>query len=329
MTCVAATAHADQTKPGAEPKADPQPAVAVGADAKPEVARAPRRDPRAAEKAKDAELLALTDDPRLGNADQIDGTEARGVVAFTFDDGPDPDTTPAVIDALQKYDVPATFFIVTRRIAGKLGAPSREILARELAAGFLVGSHTVTHPSLRRSSTKTIAHEIDQSIRTLSAEAARPIGLFRPPFGAIDGRGRSWRKKRGLTEVLWSIDTLDWQARNAERLRKKVLKMILKQDGGVVLMHDVKEITAGVIGSILDDLEAENCSRLANQTQPIVPVSLHYFVRDKRVLREIPDDVKQRTAAYRAALPARCASRPKLSDVLELLPAVFGLAATQ
>ena len=66
-----------------------------------------------------ANLRSLTHDPVLGKADRVDGDEATGVVAFTFDDGPNPETTPAVIDALEKYDVPATFFIVTRRLDGQ------------------------------------------------------------------------------------------------------------------------------------------------------------------------------------------------------------------
>ena len=276
------------------------------------VAFAEKTDPVAAKKpvAKD-DFKDLTNDPLLGKADKISGTEMKGVVAFTFDDGPDANTTPAVIDACEKYDIPATFFIVTRRIVGKHGAKPRELIARMLKGGFLVASHSVTHPNLRSSTTKVMSSEIDNSIKVLSKEAARPIGLFRPPFGAIDNRGRGWLKKRGLTEVQWSVDTLDWQARNAEKLRKKVLKMILAQQGGVVLMHDVKPITAKIVASVFDDLEAENCARLADNKEPIVPVSIHYFLRDKKQPRAIPEDVKKRTDAYRAALPARCAKRPK------------------
>jgi peptidoglycan/xylan/chitin deacetylase (PgdA/CDA1 family) len=257
------------------------------------------------------ELAELTNDPLLGKADRIEGTEMKGVVAFTFDDGPDANTTPAVIDACEKYDIPATFFIVTRRLVGKHGAKPRELLARMVKGGFLVASHSVSHPNLRTASTKVMSTEIDTSIKTLAKEAARPIALFRAPFGAIDKRGRSWLKKRGLTEVFWSVDTLDWQAKNAEKLRKKVFKMILAQDGGVVLMHDVKPITAKIVASVFDDLEAENCARLADKKEPIVPVSLHYFLRDKKQPRAIPADVKKRTEAYRAALPGRCAKRPK------------------
>src|SRR5690348_4123877 len=87
-----------------------------------------------------------TDDPALGKASRVNGNEMHGVVAFTFDDGPNPATTPAVIDALEKYDVPATFFIVTSRVAGKYGDKGREVLALEIADGFLVGDHSSTHP---------------------------------------------------------------------------------------------------------------------------------------------------------------------------------------
>ena len=76
-------------------------------------------------------------------------------------------------------------------------------------------------------------------------------------------------------------------------------------------MHDVKPITAQVIAQVFDDLEAENCARLGAEREPIVPVSLHYFVRDNKQARALPPEVKKRTDAYRAALPGRCAKRPK------------------
>lgn len=255
-------------------------------------------------------LLAMTDDPVFGKADKIDGDEAPGMVTFTFDDGPNPETTPAVMDALEKYDVPATFFIVTQRLVGKNGEKPRAILQRMVDAGFAIGSHSISHPNLRLASKDKLAKEIDGSIRTLSPAAKQPIGLFRFPFGATNKLGRARLKKLGLTEAFWSIDTLDWQAKNADKLRKKVFEMIVKQKGGVVLMHDVKPITAKIIAGVLDDLEAENCQRLANKGEPILPVSLHYFVKDGKTARSVPDAVKKRTEAYRVNLPKRCAKRP-------------------
>ncbi|MEO6773108.1 MAG: polysaccharide deacetylase family protein [Kofleriaceae bacterium] len=260
-------------------------------------------------------LKSLTDDPILGNSPRLNGNEVHGLVAFTFDDGPNPATTPAVIDALEKYDIPATFFIVTQRLLGKHGVASREVLARELADHFLVGSHSVSHKLLKTAGAALVAKEIDASFRTLARDADRPIGLFRPPYGALSGSARARLKQLGVTEVIWSIDTLDWKAHDADRLRKKVLRMILHDHGGVVLMHDIKPITAKIIAEVLDDLEAENCRRLAAKPaqEPIWPVSLHYFLRDaKTTSRPVPKDVQRRTDAYKAALPNRCKNRSPL-----------------
>ena len=284
----------------------------------------PSKPAKADRKAEAKKLAAIavepneyTNDPVLGQATRVSGEEARGVVHFTFDDGPNPETTPAVLDALAKYDVPATFFVVTRRLAGKHGEKPREILARTIADGHLVASHSVTHRHLGKATGKTLDAELDASFKALSLAAKQPIGLFRAPFGALGGAGRARLKKLGVTEVFWSIDTLDWQAKDADKLRKKTLQMIVKQNGGVVLFHDVKQVTAEIIAGVLDDLEAENCKRLAAKQDPIVPVSLHYFLRDGKKARAVPEAVTKRTDAYKQALPGRCAKRPAPAPIAD------------
>jgi hypothetical protein len=76
----------------------------------------------------------------------------------------------------------------------------------------------------------------------------------------------------------------------------------------------VKPITAKIIADVFDDLEAENCQRLTDKREPIIPVSLHYFLKTGKTHRAIPEPVKARTEAYRAALPTRCAARPPNPD---------------
>jgi peptidoglycan/xylan/chitin deacetylase (PgdA/CDA1 family) len=296
------SASAEKTQP-VKPKAPEEKAP------KPKAPKVPKK-PRKPKEPK-VDVLTLTADPKLAKADRIEGEELRGYVAFTFDDGPSPQTTPAVIDALEKYNVPATFFIVSQRLLGKYGEKSRAILQRLVKGGFTIASHSYSHPNLRGSNATKLTLEIDDAIRILARESGKMIGLFRAPFGALDAASRGWLKKRGLTEAFWSVDTLDWKARDSERLRKKTIGMIVKQEGGVVLLHDVKPITAKITALVLDDLEAENCKRLADKKlEPILPVSIHYFIRDKKVQRPIPDEVKKQTDAYRAALPGRCAKRP-------------------
>ena len=157
------------------------------------------------------------------------------------------------------------------------------MLAHELADGFTVGSHSVTHRNLKNGD-RRYDRQGDRRVvsHAFAKWANRPIGLFRPPYGALSGAGRHRLTQLGVTEVIWSIDTLEWKAHDARKLRAKVLSMILAQNGGIVLMHDVKPITAKIIADVLDDLEAENCRRLAANEPPIWPVSLHYFLRDDK-----------------------------------------------
>lgn len=255
-----------------------------------------------------------TADAVVGGADRIEGNEAdKNLVAFTFDDGPDKNTTPLVLDALDRYNIPAAFFIVTQRIVGKHGEIPRQLLEREHKAGHLIGSHSVTHKHLGKAAGEVLDKEVDGSLRTLVRITGRHVGLFRPPFGALSKEGKNRVGQRGLTNTLWSIDTLDWQAKSGEKLRAKVGKMILADKGGVVLMHDVKKITAEVVAGIFDDLEADNCAKLAAGQPPIIPVSLHYFLKRGKEARAIPADVAARTEAYRRDLPNRCAKRPAVA----------------
>jgi peptidoglycan/xylan/chitin deacetylase (PgdA/CDA1 family) len=289
-------AAAPSTGSAAAATTDPMPPEQVDAGA--------RLDPR--------RLKTLTDDPIVGKAHAVSGEEHPGVVAFTFDDGPNPETSPIVIDALEKYDIPATFFIITQNITGKgeHATRSRAVLQRELDRGFLVGAHSVSHPNLKNATGDEIEKEVDGSLRALALTARRPIGMFRPPYGALSGAGRMRLHQLDVTEVQWSIDTLDWKAKDAQRLRKKVFKMIVDQNGGVVLMHDRVKLTSEIIAGVLDDLEAENCRRLAASQEPIWPVSIHYFLRERdKTPRAVPKDVEARTAAYKAELPTRCAAR--------------------
>ena len=305
VAALAASATARRRAPTAPKKKQPQAhamvAIAKSATAAPEPTKAPEPNP-------------YTNDPILAGAERVVGHDKPGYVAFTFDDGPSPETTPAVLEALEKYNIPATFFIVTRHITEHEAEKGRELLTREIQHGFTIGNHTAHHANLGKADEKKLFAEMDEAFATLSTEAKRPIGLFRAPYGRLNSKARTRLQKLGATEVFWSIDTRDWQTKDAAKLRKKVLKEIRAENGGVVLMHDTRKITAETIANVLDDLEAENCRRLAAKEEPIWPVSLHYFLREHdNSPRALPDDVVKRTAAYKAALPGRCAQRPQPS----------------
>jgi peptidoglycan/xylan/chitin deacetylase (PgdA/CDA1 family) len=252
-------------------------------------------------------------EPVLGDAQRVDGDEGGDVIAFTFDDGPNETTTPVVLEALKTYGIPATFFVVTKRLRGKVGRPRRELVLRELAEGHLVGSHTVSHPNLRSLGKAAVVKEIDQSLKTLTGITKAPIGMFRPPFGALGGTGAAQLAKRNLTDVRWELDSYDFRTPNPRKLRKRVAKMIEAGGRGVILFHDTKQSTSKAIVDILDDLEAMNCARLDAGQEPVLPVTLHYFLRDHGKQRPVPPEVAAKTQAYRDGLPARCSARQQKS----------------
>jgi len=239
--------------------------------------------------------------------------ETHAWVAFTFDDGPSYKTTPDVIATLEKYDVPATFFVAGWRLDGKhkkLVQRNSAVLREAVRRGFHVGNHTHRHKNLRALSEKGFEQEIERSAHAIANVTGVWPHLMRPPYGKSSDKIRAYLDQEGYSEVQWSIDSDDYLIKRPEVLRKRTLREIVKKKGGVVLFHDTKPKTAAALPGILDDLEALNCRRLARGELLLLPVSLHYFAREKNGKpRPVPPEVAARTERYRERLPARCRAR--------------------
>lgn len=256
--------------------------------------------------------LARLDSRAFANARRVSGRERSGLVTFTFDDGPSPATTPRILAILERYEVPGTFFVVGRRFRGSSRAAQRGVeLLREIAdRGHAIGNHTTRHQRLTRQSPAAARTAIDDNAEAIAAVLGQEPKLFRPPYGAINRRVRKHLEKRGDTEVLWSIDSHDYQKHRADTLRQRVSRAIVRRGGGVVLFHDTKRWTAKALSGVLDDLEAENCRRLEAGETPILPVSIHYFLHERDgAERPLPPEITAQTHRYRQGLPDRCAAR--------------------
>src|SRR5690606_36619965 len=127
---------------------------------------------------------------------------------------------------------------------------------------------------------EVMAAEIEQAADAIEAEVGFRPYLFRPPYGGMNDRARAFLAETGYIEARWSIDSSDFRTELRKTLRQRVVRRILADECGVVLMHDTKDATAAEIAGILDDLEAANCRRLAAGEPPIVPVTMHYFMKD-------------------------------------------------
>jgi peptidoglycan-N-acetylglucosamine deacetylase len=154
----------------------------------------------------------------------------RGV-ALTYDDGPSPEATPAILSCLAEHGARATFFVVGRAVERH-----PELVARIAADGHEVGNHAYSHRRGGELDDDDLVAEIRRTSDLVEAAAGRAPALFRPPYG--DDRTRSTRLARslGLRTVLWSVDSGDWRGLPAAEVAKRVLARA--RPGAVVLLHD-------------------------------------------------------------------------------------------
>jgi len=165
-------------------------------------------------------------------AEEIVPPEARPVVYLTFDDGPsEDDATYQILDTLRYHGVRATFFVLGSRVAR---APEK--FSAIVDAGHAVGNHTWSHKILPAISSAEIEREFDRSSRIARSVAGVEMNCYRPPFGSQSQRVVDIAAGRGLSPVLWSIDTRDWQPESdSDSIRAELRNSV---DGSIVLMHD-------------------------------------------------------------------------------------------
>jgi peptidoglycan/xylan/chitin deacetylase (PgdA/CDA1 family) len=158
-----------------------------------------------------------------------------GRVALTFDDGPSPTATPALVRLLQRLDVPATFFMVGTRVE------AHPDVARLVAdAGFTVGNHTWDHTDLTGLDRRAIRREVGRTHRALLAAGVTPSPYVRPPYGAADDRVRRLLDRLGVATAFWTVDSEDWTGLTSRRITRRVVGQVESRGrrGSVVLQHD-------------------------------------------------------------------------------------------
>ncbi|MGC9668537.1 polysaccharide deacetylase family protein [Planosporangium sp. 12N6] len=154
------------------------------------------------------------------------------VVAFTFDDGPAPDWTRMVLDTLDEYRVPATFFMVGRNLDAH----------REVVRGRLdrheIGNHSWSHPDLARLDLAGVRRELTRTHDMIRAVTGREINLMRPPYGHLGGSTLLAAASLGYDLVLWShtMHEAMYRSNPAAQVADIVDHV---RPGSIVLAHDV------------------------------------------------------------------------------------------
>ncbi|MFI5916001.1 polysaccharide deacetylase family protein [Dactylosporangium sp. NPDC051541] len=158
-------------------------------------------------------------------------TEAS-VVAFTFDDGPAPNWTPMVLDALDAWDVPATFFMVGRNLSQHAAVVRGRLDRHE------IGNHTWSHADLATLDLNHAVEEINRSAETIHNVTGRTPTLLRPPYGHLGGSTILAADKLGYRLVLWSQQMREAQyEKNPQAQVSDIVDSV--RPGSIVLAHDV------------------------------------------------------------------------------------------
>ncbi|MBS3956920.1 MAG: polysaccharide deacetylase family protein [Clostridiales bacterium] len=153
------------------------------------------------------------------------------VVALTFDDGPWPGHTEAILDILRAHEVRATFFMV-----GYLAERYPTLTRRVVNDGHTVANHTYSHARLTRLSPQEVSREITEGNRALKNVTGIAPTWFRPPGGAIDAEVMREAERLGMRLVMWDVDPQDWRKPGVDPMLGELLRAIAP--GSVVLLHD-------------------------------------------------------------------------------------------
>jgi peptidoglycan/xylan/chitin deacetylase (PgdA/CDA1 family) len=174
-------------------------------------------------------------------------------VILTFDDGPQVNTTKAILDALQNHCTKATFFSI-----GKMALGMPEILRDVIKRGHTVGSHTMTHASIRKKKDPQEAiDEIEKGLSAVKRAAGTPIApFFRYPFLQDSPQSLTYLASRNIAVFSMDVDSFDFKFRNAEQMVKDTMAKLDKKGKGILLMHDIQPVTAKAMPRLLDALRA-------------------------------------------------------------------------
>jgi cellulose synthase/poly-beta-1,6-N-acetylglucosamine synthase-like glycosyltransferase/peptidoglycan/xylan/chitin deacetylase (PgdA/CDA1 family)/spore germination protein YaaH len=160
-------------------------------------------------------------------------------LVLTFDDGPDPDFTPRILDILKKENVPAAFFVV-----GSMAEKNMQIVRRIYEEGYEIGNHTFFHPDISTISLDRVVLELNATRKLIESITGRSTILFRPPFNA-DAEPQTLAevipvaesRRQSYITIGESIDPWDWQPGvTADSIIARTIRQ--KDNGSMILLHD-------------------------------------------------------------------------------------------
>jgi cellulose synthase/poly-beta-1,6-N-acetylglucosamine synthase-like glycosyltransferase/spore germination protein YaaH/peptidoglycan/xylan/chitin deacetylase (PgdA/CDA1 family) len=227
------------------------------------------------------------------------GTEDSMKLVLTFDDGPDPDYTPKILDILSKYHVPAAFFLVGINAENNI-----PIVKREFREGHEIGNHTFTHPNIAKVSTRRAILEMESTRLLIECITGRSTIMFRAPYNA-DFEPEKWEelipvaiaRTKNYLDIGESIDPLDWEpGATADSIFYRCIQRKNEMtkaglSGNIILLHDAggdsRQATVDALPRIIQYFQkrgfqfttvADILGKTRDEMMPPVPKGSGYYL---------------------------------------------------
>ncbi len=171
----------------------------------------------------------------------------KPMIALTFDDGPLKATTSKILDTLESVGGRATFFIIGNRVNAQ-----KEMIIRGDSLGCEYGNHSWSHTDLSVLSEAEMLEQLKKTDDALYSVIGKKCALTRAPYAAISD---AMIKAADTPFIGWSVDTRDWETRNAASIKEKILGNV--SDGDFIVMHDIYTATAAAMEEIIPQLAAQ------------------------------------------------------------------------
>jgi peptidoglycan/xylan/chitin deacetylase (PgdA/CDA1 family) len=153
-------------------------------------------------------------------------------VALTFDDGPHPEGTPAVLDALARAGARATFFVIGEQVERR-----PQVVAQIAGAGHVVALHGYRHRLQRRFTAAEVRDDLARGVAAIEDAVGMRPRWHRPPYGIYSAAGLRAARSEGLKPLLWSRWGKDWRKfTTPRRIADRAVRAVLP--GDVILLHD-------------------------------------------------------------------------------------------
>jgi peptidoglycan/xylan/chitin deacetylase (PgdA/CDA1 family) len=182
---------------------------------------------------------------------------SAGTVRLTFDDGPNRQITPAVLDLLEQWQATATFFVI-----GRWAQAEPDLVRRAVEEGHTIGNHTWSHPDLTELAPDGVREELARTSEVIATTTGSAPQVWRPPFGNHDAAVDAEAEALGLDTVMWDhgTDGLDWKGVTPEQITQRVVGNA--RPGSIVLLHDIHQNTLDALPLVLEGLHEKGlCAR--------------------------------------------------------------------